>query len=164
MNLGFDAPFGKVAHEDVRIGGGDAPAPEVLRTRVVGPLRDGQREAAPAESEIHELFDAEALFGHLVQPHDSQIGDAHRHGLRNVVVAQVEHLERESFGPRDEFALAFGNLDACFGKQTGALFIESALGLDGYSQHVSCGFDCAGFCSCSSLPCGLIRKKPTRKG
>lgn len=54
-------------------------------------------------------------------------------GLRDVVVAQVEDFQRKPFRAGDEFALALGNADACFGKQVDALFVQSALGLDGYS-------------------------------
>ena len=89
-----------------------------------------------AESEVHGPFDREVLLRDLVQPHDPQIGDAHGHGLRNVVVAQVEHLHRESVGAGDEFALAFGDADACFREQVDALLVESAFGLNCYSQHV----------------------------
>lgn len=87
------------------------------------------------EPEIHRLLYAESFLRHFVQPHDAQVGDAHRHGLRDVVVAQVEHFQREAPGARDEFAFAFGDADARLGEQFDALFVESALGLDCDSQH-----------------------------
>ena len=114
---------------------------KLLRKKKIVPLSlihifHGQRDAAAAESEVHGPFDREVLLRDLVQPHDPQIGDAHGHGLRNVVVAQVEHLHRESVGAGDEFALAFGDADACFREQVDALLVESAFGLNCYSQHV----------------------------
>ena len=90
-------------------------------------------------------------------PHDPQIGDAHGHGLRNVVVAQVEHLHRESVGAGDEFALAFGDADACFREQADALLVESAFGLNCYSQHVCLLFF-------RTPACGTDMKKPIRRG
>ena len=138
VDLGLDAALGEVAGEDVGVGGGDALAAEEVGTLVGGGFGHGQRDAAAPEPEVHDLFDGEALLGDLVQPHDAHIGDAHGYGLRDVVVAQVEDFQRESLGAGDEFAFALGNADACFGKQFDALFVQSALGLDGYSQHIRC--------------------------
>ena len=133
MDLGLDPLLGEVAGEDVGVGGGDAPAAEEREAFVGGRFGYGQREAAASEPEVHDLLDGETLLGDLVQPHDAQVGDPHRDGLRDVVVAQVEDFQRKPFRTGDEFALALGNADACFGKQVDALFVQSALGLDGYS-------------------------------
>ena len=138
MYFGVDALFGEEPREDVGVGGGDALAAEIIQPFVCHRAFHGQREAAAPEPEVHDLFDGEAFLGDLVQPHDPQIGDAHGHGLRDVVVAQVEHFQREAPGARDEFAFAFGDADARLGEQFDALFVESALGLDGYSQHIRC--------------------------
>jgi len=92
----------EISAQDVGIGGCDAPSAEVVGARVVGRVGDGQREAAGAESERHRLFDVGIPFGHLVLADDTQVGDAHRDGLRDVVVAQEEHFERKSFGAGDE--------------------------------------------------------------
>ena len=108
-------------------------AAEEREAFVGGRFGYGQREAAASEPEVHDLLDGETLLGDLVQPHDAQVGDPHRDGLRDVVVAQVEDFQRKAFRAGDEFALALGNADACFGKQVDALFVQSALGLDGYS-------------------------------
>ena len=115
------------------IRGCDAPSEEVVGARVVGRVGDGQREAAGAESERHRLFDVVSLFGHLVLADDTQVGDAHRDGLRDVVVAQEEHFERKSFGAGDEPAFALRNGDSRFEEQAEALFVEPAFGLNGYS-------------------------------
>ena len=133
VDLGLDPLLGEVAGEDVGVGGGDAPAAEEREAFVGGRFGYGQREAAASEPEVHDLLDGETLLGDLVQPHDAQVGDPHRDGLRDVVVAQVEDFQRKAFRAGDEFALALGNADACFGKQVDALFVQSALGLDGYS-------------------------------
>ena len=133
VDLGLDPLLGEVAGEDVGVGGGDAPAAEEREAFVGGRFGYGQREAAASEPEVHDLLDGETLLGDLVQPHDAQVGDPHRDGLRDVVVAQVEDFQRKPFRAGDEFALALGNADACFGKQVDALFVQSALGLDGYS-------------------------------
>lgn len=134
--FGVDALLGEEPREDVGVGGRHALAAEVVQSVVIRRPVHGQRDAAAAESEVHGPFDREVLLRDLVQPHDPQIGDAHGHGLRNVVVAQVEHLHRESVGAGDEFALAFGDADACFREQADALLVESAFGLNCYSQHV----------------------------
>ena len=131
--FGVDALFGEEPREDVGVGGGDALAAEEREALVGGRFGHRQRETAASEPEVHDLLDGETLLGDLVQPHDAQVGDAHRDGLRDVVVAQVEDFQRKAFRAGDEFALALGNADACFGKQVDALFIQSALGLDGYS-------------------------------
>ena len=135
MYFGVDALFGEEPREDVGVGGGDALAAEIIQPFVRHRALDGQRDAAVSEPEIHRLLYAEAFLRHFVQPHDAQVGDAHRDGLRDVVVAQEEHFEREAFGARDEFAFAFGDADARLGEQFDALFVESALGLDCDSQH-----------------------------
>ena len=133
--FGVDALFGEEPREDVGVGGGDALAAEIIQPFVCHRAFHGQRDAAVPEPEIHRLLYAESFLRHFVQPHDAQVGDAHRHGLRDVVVAQVEHFQREAPGARDEFAFAFGDADARLGEQFDALFVESALGLDCDSQH-----------------------------
>ena len=133
VDLGFDALPCEISAQDVGIGGCDAPSAEVVGARVVGRVGDGQREAAGAESERHRLFDVVSLFGHLVLADDTQVGDAHRDGLRDVVVAQEEHFERKSFGAGDEPAFALRNGDSRFEEQAEALFVEPAFGLNGYS-------------------------------
>ena len=136
MDFGLDSLFREIAGEDVGVGGRHALAAEEVGPFVVHRPGNGQREAAASEAEVHELFDREALFGHLVQPHDTQIGDPHRDGLRNVVVAQVEDFERKPFRAGNQFAFALGDPDTRFGEQFEALFIEPAFGLDGDFQHV----------------------------
>ena len=136
MDLGLDSLLGEEPRENFGIGGCHALAVEKRKARVVDRVGHGEREAAGSESEAQNLRDVEALFGHFVQSHDPEVCHAHRDGLRDVVVAQVENLEREAFGPGDELAFALGDADSRFGEQFDALFIESALGLDRYFQHV----------------------------
>ena len=133
VNLRFNALLRKVCAQDIGIGGRYAPPVEVAGTRVVGCIGYGEREAAGAESELHHPFDREAFFGHFVLADDAQIGDAHRDGLRDVVVAQKEYFERKSLGTSDEPAFAVRDADAGFEEQAEALFVEPAFGLNGYS-------------------------------
>ena len=118
----------------------------------------------PPESEVHELLHGKTLLRHLVQPHDPQVRNAHRNRLRNVVVAQVKNLQREPFGLRNQFPFALGYLDARLRKQARALFVQSALGLNRYSQHIFSGFWLSFPFRNPPPPCCRPNKKPTRKG
>ncbi len=162
MDFGVDVLFGEVAAQDVGVGGGDTLAAEEPEPFVSRRFGHGQREAAAAEPEVHDLLDGESLFGNFVQSHDAQVGDAHGYGLRDIVVAQVEDFERKPFRAGDEFAFALGNADACFGKQFDALFVQSAFGLDGNSQHIRCVFDC--FSVFWTPTCGTAHEKAHPQG
>ena len=136
MDFGRNTLFGEEARENRRVRGGYPLAVEVFQSGIGFGLGDGQRDTAFAETELVRQCDIEIFLLDFVEADDSQVGYAHGDGLRNVVVAQVEHLHRESVGAGDEFALAFGDADACFREQVDALLVESAFGLNCYSQHV----------------------------
>lgn len=81
-------------------------------------------------------FHVETLLLDFVQADDAQIGHAHRHGLRNIVVAQVKHFQRETVAAREQLALAVLDRYARLGEQSDTLFVESSFGLNRYSQHI----------------------------
>ena len=136
MDFGRYAFLPEKTRQDDRIGRGDAFAFEVRQAVVRLRLRDGQRQPALAESEPVDDFHVETFLLDFVQADDSQIGHAHRHGLRNIVVAQVEHFQREAVAAREQLALAVLDRYARLGEQSDTLFVESSFGLNRYSQHI----------------------------
>ena len=84
--------------------------------------------------------DIEIFLLDFVEADDSQVGYAHGDGLRNVVVAQVEHLDREVLAFGQQLALAVLDGNSCLFEQGDALFVEPAFGLNGDSDHIAIDF------------------------
>ena len=95
VDLGVNTFLLKVGAEDGRIAGGYLLALEPLHTGIVDGLGDGQREAALAEAQTTDDIGFLATFHELIFAHDTQVGHTRGHGLRNVVVAEIEHLHGE---------------------------------------------------------------------
>ena len=84
--------------------------------------------------------DIEIFLLDFVEADDSQVGYAHGDGLRNVIVAQVEHLDREVLAFGQQLALAVLDGNSCLFEQGDALFVEPAFGLNGDSDHIAIDF------------------------
>ena len=105
----------------------------ILHSRILVALGHGERDAAAAEAQLRHHFDVETALGHLVQAHYSQLRRSVGHHLRDVVVAQIEHLDGEIRRFGQEFAFGVVHLDTYFTQQCNALFVEPAFGLNSYS-------------------------------
>ena len=73
------------------------------------------------------------MFGYFVEADDSQVGRSGRHHLGNVIVAQIEHFEREVGCLGEKFPFAVVDPDADVAQQGDTVFVQAAFGLDGYS-------------------------------
>ena len=133
MDLRVDPVSLEKTRQDDGVGRRHPFAVEIADPVVRVGFRAGERNAAFAESELVGDFYVEPFLFHFVETDDPDVGDAHRNGLRNVVVAQVQHFERKIVAARQQLAFAFFDRYARFGEQFHAPFVESAFGLNGNS-------------------------------
>ena len=119
--------------QDVRVGSGNLLVVEPLQPVVFGLLMDGQRETAFAESQPVNDFSFFGTFHELVFPHDAQVGHAVGHTLRNIVVAQEEHLHGEVGRLCQQGTFGSRQLDVGFCEQGHCVFKQTPFGLYGNS-------------------------------
>jgi len=140
VDFGRNTLFGEEARENRRVRGGYPLAVEVFQSGIGFGLGDGQRDTAFAETELVRQCDIEIFLLDFVEADDSQVGYAHGDRLRNVIVAQVEHLDREVLAFGQQLALAVLDGNSCLFEQGDALFVEPAFGLNGDSDHIAIDF------------------------
>ena len=122
--------------QDGRIACGYLLAFEPLEPCVTASLGHSQREATLAEAQSAHHLGVLGTLLKLVLSHYAQVGHAARHALRDVVVAQVEHLNGEVTALHQQGALAAAHFDAGLGKQGHRVLEESTLRLYCNSQHI----------------------------
>ena len=81
--------------QDARIGRGNLLPVEPLQPMIVDLFGNGQRQAALGEAQPRDDLGVLAALHKLVLAYHADVGYALCHALRNVVVAQIKHLERE---------------------------------------------------------------------
>ena len=135
LQLGIDTLLLEIAAQDRGVRRSDTLATEILHARIFVTLGYCERYAAAAETQTCDYLDIKAALGHLVQSDDTERGRAVGYDLRDIVIAQVEHLDGEIRRLRQELALGLVDIYADLAQQSDALLIEPALVLNSNSQH-----------------------------
>ena len=105
MDVSLHPVFLHEFFQDIGIGSGYLLAFEPRKAGIIHSLGDGQRKAALAEAQTAYHHGILLSFHKFVFAHDTQVGHSSRHGLRNIVVAQVKHLDGEIGGLHQQGAL-----------------------------------------------------------
>ena len=135
MHPGIYTSLIEIALEYDGIGSGDASSVEPRWIVVAACSRNSYREATLAETEFHPHIDALLLFKHFVEPYYAYIGHAHRDSLRDVVVAQVQHMERKTACFGYEFAMTCRRGYTCVGQKGQGVFVKATLILYCDGEH-----------------------------
>ena len=127
--------------KDVGIRSGDTLAFEPGRGVARLSLWNCQGDAALAEAQLPDDLQGRAadssvgaVFGNFVKADDSEIGSSGSHHLRDVVVSQVQYLQREIGGLGQKLPFTFIDLDADVAQKRHTVFIQPAFGLNGDTQ------------------------------
>ena len=133
VQVGLYALLRQVIRQDLRVRRCDCLPLEPLNTSVFLILRDGEREAAFAETQALYEFCLATFLDIFVLAHDAHVGHAIRYRLRDVVVAQEKNLHGEALGGEEQDAFAPVQLDARFFEEHHRLVVETAFRLYCYS-------------------------------
>jgi hypothetical protein len=138
-----DGVLAEEAPEHVRVGGRDAPARDALQAFVPEVLRHGECEPAPPVIELLQHLDPwrraarrhrEALLLEHVHADEAQVADVLLHQVRDVVVADEQHVERHVLAVTHQLVLAAVELESAAVQQVERLVGQPARFLHGDAQ------------------------------
>ena len=95
MDVGIDIILLHKLAQDVRVRSGNLPAVEPLQSRIINLLRNGEAQAALAETQTVNNLCILSTLNKLVLAHDSDICHTRGYALRNIIITKVENFERK---------------------------------------------------------------------
>ena len=95
VNVGIDIVLLHELAQDVRIRGSNLLAIKPLQSWIINLLRDGKTQAALAETQSVDNLCVFTTLNKLIFTHNTDVGNARGYALRNIVIAEIEHLQRE---------------------------------------------------------------------
>ena len=95
MDVGIDVVLLHKLAQDVRVRSSNLLAVEPLQSRIINLLRNGEAQAALAETQTVNNLRILSTLNKLVLAHDSDICHTRGYALRNIIITKVENLERK---------------------------------------------------------------------
>ena len=95
MDIGIDIILLHKLAQDVRVRSSNLLAVEPLQSRIINLLRNGEAQAALAETQTVNNLRILSTLNKLVLAHDTDICHTRGYALRNIIITKVENLERK---------------------------------------------------------------------